>query len=101
MGIERRQIRRKQVSVETILDEGKAYHFTVSGNLSEAGVFLHTKIPFPLGANIRMLLVKPPHLRKISVGGIVKWSKGNEGLGIEFKDVSPRTWQSLSTFLTA
>jgi hypothetical protein len=41
MGIERRQIRRKQVSVETILDEGKAYYFTVSGNLSEAGVSPH------------------------------------------------------------
>jgi hypothetical protein len=61
----------------------------VSGNLSEASVFLHTKIPVPLGTNIRMLLIKPPHFHKITVDGIVKRSKGIEGLSIEFKQVSP------------
>jgi len=101
MRVERRQIRRKQVAVEAILAEGKAHWFTVSGNLSEAGVFLHTKIALLLGTNIRILLMKPPHLHKINVDGIVKWSKRSEGVGIEFKDVSPKTWQSLSTFLTA
>src|ERR1700680_4514134 len=64
MRIERRQMRRKQVAVETILDEGKASYFTMSGNLSKTGVFLHTKIPVRLGTNIRMLLIRPPHLHK-------------------------------------
>lgn len=92
---------RIQISLGVVIQAAAAYFYAETGDLSEAGVFLHTKNPFSIGTQLHLVLGKPPSLRKIDVDGVVRWHRNGQGVGIEFERVAPEDRAAIKTFLSS
>jgi hypothetical protein len=98
--IERRERGPRIIAILTAhLKEGTAHYVVDTENLSESGLCLCPQNLFPPGTGLHMVFGLPPALPMISAEGIVRWSEGGRGVGVEFTSISQDDRQSLLKFL--
>ena len=96
-----RQARRVQVSVASVVQAGDLHYFAETGDLSETGMFIHTKRTFPVGTQLRLAFGLPPDLPHISAEGVVRWSKSDGGVGVEFTSIPAEAREAILRFLSS
>ena len=84
-----------------ILTKAEAYYVTETKNVSYRGVCLDSKELFPVGTPLRLIFGQPPELPQLSLEGIVRWSAGGKGVGVEFTSLSAEEQQALLEFVNA
>ena len=67
-------------------------------NVSDTGLCLRSKEVFPVGTQLQLVFGKPPELPQLSAKGIVRWSDGEKGVGVEFTSISLDDQQALLRF---
>lgn len=74
-------------------------------NISAGGVFIETKMPFPMGSVIEMEFTIPQQDKLVSAKGVVKWSNDGSipdapiGMGVEFYSISHVDVNTISEFV--
>jgi Tfp pilus assembly protein PilZ len=98
---ERRRVPRfiASLTLTVVLSKGEAHYVMETENVSDMGLFLRSKEVFPVGTQLHLVFGRPPELPRLSVEGIVKWSEGGRGVGVEFTSISPDDHQALLRFL--
>lgn len=110
-GLGCRKYPRAQVQVTVEIKNAKQAKQTMTGNLSKGGAFLKTSVDdFALGDKLQVVLVHPTTKRKfvlqakvvhIRQGTFQKLDEFQEGLGLQFVDLSDIRNQDLTLFLKA
>jgi len=88
-------------SLTVVLSQGKSNYVVETENVSDTGLCLRSKEMFPVGTELHMVFGLPPELPRLSTEGIVRWSKGGKGVGVEFTSLSPHDRQALLKFLNS
>jgi hypothetical protein len=88
-------------SLTVALSEGGANYVVDTENLSNMGLCLSPKKVFPVGTQLHLVFGRPPELPRVSVQGIVRWSEGGKGVGVEFTFISPQDHQALLRFVNS
>lgn len=88
-------------SLTVALSEGEAHYVLDTSNLSGTGLCLHPKKEFPVGTELHLVFGQPPELPGMSVQGIVRWSEGEKGVGVEFTTISAGDHQALLRFVSS
>ena|SRR5208282_2664011 len=86
-------------SLSVALSEGAATYVVDTANVSDTGLCLSPKKVFPVGTELHLVFGQPPDLARVSVQGIVRWSEGGKGVGIEFTSMSPGDHRALLRFV--
>jgi hypothetical protein len=86
---ERKRAPRLIASLTVALSEGAAHYVVDTENVSDAGLCLCPKKVFPVGTQLHLVFGRPPELPQVSAEGIVRWSEGGKGVGVEFTSISP------------
>jgi c-di-GMP-binding flagellar brake protein YcgR len=84
-----------------VLSKGEAYYVVESENVSDTGLCLRSKKVFPVGTEHHLVFGQPPELPRLSAEGIVRWSEGGKGVGVEFTSISPDDHQALLRFVNS
>ena len=98
---ERRGAPRFIASLTVVLSKGGAHYVVETENISETGLCLRSEEVFPVGTQHRLLFARPPELPPLSAEGIVRWSEGGKGVGVEFTSMSPDDRQALLRFVNS
>jgi hypothetical protein len=98
---ERKRAPRIIASLPVVLSTGEAHYVVETENVSERGLFLRSKTVFPVGTQHHMVFGQPPELPRISAEGIVRWSEGGKGVGVEFTSISPDDQRALLRFVNS
>jgi len=93
--------RRLNAVMPVILGRAEAYYVTETKNVSYRGVCLDSKEAFPVGTQLQLVFGQPPELPRLSLEGIVRWSEGGKGVGVEFPSMSAAEQQALLEFVNA
>ena len=93
--------RRIIASLTVVLSKGEAHYVVETENVSETGLCLRSKEVFPVGTKHRLVFGQPPELPRLSAEGIVRWSEGGKGVGVEFTSMSPDDRQALLRFVNS
>ncbi len=96
---EQRRARRFKVLLSVVLGAAGAHYCAVAGDLSETGLLLTMMKALPGGTPVRVVFGQPPRLPRLGVEGVVRWSKSGQGVGVEFKSLSPEHRNTLLEFL--
>ena len=100
--IEERKRAPRLIALLTVaLSEGTAHYVVDTENLSETGLCLCPRKLFPPGTQLHLVFGQPPELPAISAEGIVRWSQGERGVGVEFTSVSANDRQSIQRFVNS
>jgi hypothetical protein len=86
-------------SLSVALSEGAAHYVVDTKNVSGTGLCLCPKKLFPVGTQLHLILGRPPQLSALSAEGIVRWSEGGKGVGVEFTSISPQDRQAILRFV--
>ena len=92
---------RFSVSLPVSLSEGAAHYVLDTENLSGRGLCLHSTKVFPVGTQLHLVFGRPPGLSAQSAQGIVRWSDGRNGVGVEFTSFRPGDYQALLRFVNS
>ena len=92
---------RLSVSLTVVLSKGEAHYVVETKNVSETGLCLRSKEVFPVGTHHHLVFGQPPELPRLSAEGIVRWSEGGKGVGVEFTSMSPDDRQALLGFVNS
>lgn len=84
-----------------LLSEGQASYVVETENVSHTGVRLRSEKVFPVGTPLHLVFGRPPELPPLIAEGIVRWSEGGKGVGVEFTSMSPDDHQSLLRFVNS
>jgi hypothetical protein len=98
---EQRRARRVPVTFDVVLESQKAHYVAETFDVSETGLFLHTKGDFPVGTTLRMVIGQPPNLARVDVVGVVKRVEQGKGVGVEFADNTPEGLKALTEYLNS
>ena len=100
---ERRRAPRFIVSLTltVLLSEGEAHYVAETENMSDTGLCLRSERVFPVGTQLRLVFGRPPELPPLIAKGIVRWSEGGKGVGVEFTSMSPDDQQALLRFVSS
>jgi hypothetical protein len=98
---ERRRAPRFNASLNVVLLEGEAHYVVETENVSHTGVCLRSKEVFPVGTQLHLVFGRPPELPALSAQGIVRWSEGGKGVGVEFTSISLDDHQALLRFVNS
>jgi c-di-GMP-binding flagellar brake protein YcgR len=98
---ERRRAPRFIASLGVVLSIGEAYYVVETENVSDTGLCLRSKKVFPVGTQHHLVFGRPPELPRLSAEGIVRWSEGGKGVGVEFTSISPNDHQALLRFVNS
>jgi PilZ domain len=88
-------------SLTVALSEGEAHYVVDAENLSGTGLCLRPKKEFPVGTQLHMVFGQPPELPGLSAEGIVRWSKGERGVGVEFTSITADDHQAILRFVSS
>jgi hypothetical protein len=88
-------------SLTVVLSKGEAHYVVETKNVSETGLCLRSKEVFPVGGQHHLVFGRPPELPRLSAEGIVRWSEGGKGVGVEFTSMSPDDRQALLRFVSS
>lgn len=97
--VEQNRAKRVPATFDVVLESDKAHYVAETWNVSETGLFLHTKRAFPVGTVLRMIIGQPPNLPRVDVVGVVKRVENGEGIGVEFTSIRPEDQKRLTEFL--
>ena len=92
---------RLSASLTVALSEGSAHYVVDTANVSDRGLCLHPKKMFPVGTQLHLVFGQPPVLPPLSAHGIVRWSEGGKGVGVEFTSISADDRLALLRFVTS
>jgi hypothetical protein len=98
---ERRRAPRFIASLTVLLSEGEARYVVQTENMSQTGVCLRSEKVFPIGTQLHLIFGRPPELPPLIAEGIVRWSEGGKGVGVEFTSISPDDRLALLRFLSS
>ena len=98
---ERKRAPRISASLTVVLSTGGAHYVVESENVSERGLCLRSKKVFPVGTQHHLVFAGPPELPPLGAEGIVRWSEGGKGVGVEFTSISPDDHQALQRFVNS
>ena len=98
---ERKRAPRIIASLTVVLSEGDAHYVVETENVSETGLCFRSKKVFPVGTQHHLVFGQPPELPALSAQGIVRWSEGGKGVGVEFTSISPDDRQALLRFVNS
>ena len=96
---ERRRGPRFIASLNVVLIEGEAHYVVETENVSHTGLCLCPTKVFPVGTQLHLVFGRPPDLPALSAEGIVRWSEGGKGVGVEFTSISADDHQALRRFV--
>ena len=96
---ERRRAPRFNASLTVLLSEGEANYVVQTENMSQTGVCLRSEKVFPVGAPLHLVFGRPPELPPVIAEGIVRWSEGGKGVGVEFTSISSDDHEALQRFV--
>lgn len=94
-------LRRFNASLAVVLSNGKAHYVAETKNLSDTGLCLRSEELFAVGTQWRLVFGQPPELPRLSTEGIVRWSEGGKGVGVEFTFISPGDYRALLRFVNS
>ena len=86
-------------SLTVALSDGAAHYVGDTENVSGTGLCLRPKKVFPAGTQLHLVFGQPPELPALSAQGIVRWSEGGKGVGVEFTSISADDHQALLRFV--
>ena len=86
-------------SLHVFLSEGEAYYFVDTENVSDMGLCFRSERVFPVGTQLHLVFGRPPELPPVIAEGIVRWSEGGKGVGVEFTSISPEDHLALLRFV--
>ena len=98
---EQKSAQRLIASLSVALSEGTANYVVDTENVSDTGLCLRPKKVFPVGTQLHLVFGRPPELPRVSVRGIVRWSEGGKGVGVEFTSISSHDHQALLRFVNS
>ena len=98
---ERKRAPRIIAALSVVLAKGDAHYVVETKNVSEKGLCFRSKEVFPVGTQHHLVFGRPPDLPRISAEGIVRWSQGGKGVGVEFTSMSPDDQQALLRFVNS
>ena len=97
---ERRRAPRFSASLTVVLSKGGTQYYVMeTEDVSETGVCLRSKKAFPVGTQHHLVFGRPPELPRLIVEGIVRWSEGEKGVGVQFTSISPDDRQAILRFV--
>ncbi len=96
---ERKRAPRLIMSLSVAVLEGMAHYVEDTENVSSTGLCLVPKMVFPVGSHLHLVFGRPPELPAITAEGIVRWSEGEKGVGVEFISMSEDDHQALVRFV--
>ena len=88
-----------QIPLDAIVRAQDAYFYAETRDVSQTGLSLHTRKPFPVGTKLSLVLGQPPRLPKINVDGVVRWLNDGKGVGIEFEGLTDEDHAAITAFL--
>ena len=80
-------------------DGGEGAYVVETKNVSETGLCLHSEEAFPVGSHLHLVFGQPPDLHRLSTDGVVRWSEGGKGVGVELTSIAPHDHQALVNFV--
>jgi hypothetical protein len=92
---------RLTASLTVVLSTGEAHYVVEIENVSDTGLRLRSKETFPVGTHMHLVFGQPPELPRVSAEGIVRWSDGEKGSGVEFTSISADDRQALLKFMNS
>ncbi len=98
---ERKPALRLIASLPVALSEGGAHYVMDTANLSDTGLCLRPTKAFPVGTQLHLVFGRPPELPRLSTHGIVRWSEGGKGMGVEFTSISEDDRETLLRFVNS
>lgn len=98
---EQKPAQRYNASLTVVLSNARGHFVVETKNLSNTGLCLLPKEVFPVGSKLHLVFGQPPELPRLSTEGIVRWSEGGKGVGVEFTSISPGDRQALLRFLNS
>jgi hypothetical protein len=88
-------------ALPVVLSKGEACYIAETKNVSDTGLCLRSEELFPVGTQLHLVFGQPPELPRLSTEGIVRWSEGGKGVGVEFTSIRPDDYQALLRFVTS
>jgi hypothetical protein len=98
---ERKRAPRLIAFLTVALSAGTAHYVVDTENLSETGLCLCPRKMFPAGTQLHLVFGQPPELPAIDAEGIVRWSEGGRGVGVEFTSMSTDDRQAIQKFVNS
>ena len=98
---ERRRAPRCKASLTVVLSEGEAHFVLKAEDVSETGLGLRSERVFPVGTEHHLVFGWPPELPRLDAEGVVRWSAGGKGVGVEFTSISPDARQAILRFVNS
>ena len=100
---ERRRVPRfiASLTLTVFLSDGEAHYVVKTENVSDTGLYLRSKEMFPVGTQLHLVFGQPPELPRLRAEGIVRWSEGGKGFGLEFTSISVDDRLTLMRFLNS
>ena len=98
---EKKPSQRVITALSVALAEGAANYLVETANVSNTGLCLRPKKVFPVGTQLRLVFGRPPELLAVCAEGIVRWSEGGKGVGVEFTAISMNDHQALRRFVNS
>jgi hypothetical protein len=92
---------RLSTSLTVVLSDGKAQYVARTKNLSDMGLCLHPMEVLPVGTRLHLVFGQPPDLPRLSMEGVVRWSDGGKGVGVQFTFINPHDYRALLKFLNS
>ena len=92
---------RFNASLNVVLAKGDAHYVLETKNVSYRGLCLCSKEAFPVGTQLHLVFGQPPELPRLRAEGIVRWSEGGKGVGVEFTSISLDDHQVLLRFMSS
>jgi hypothetical protein len=94
-----KRARRFTASLPVSLSEGAAHYALDTENVSDTGLCLRPAKVFPVGTQLHLVFGRPPELPALSAQGIVRWSEGGKGVGVQLTSFRPGDHQALLRFV--
>jgi hypothetical protein len=88
-------------SLTVVLSKGGAPYVMETKNVSDSGFCLRSNEVFPVGTQLHLVFGQPPDLPRLSTEGIVRWSEGGKGVGVEFTAITQNDHQALLKFVNS
>ncbi|MBI4508514.1 MAG: TIGR02266 family protein [Deltaproteobacteria bacterium] len=102
-GQDRRRAQREPLTLKVEYTDASQLLGDYTENISRGGTFVLTRREIPVGTPVKLILSFPGLLKPISMGGIVKWVRGEpaeeRGVGVEFDFQDPDTADKLSAVI--
>ena len=96
---EQKRAPRFSASLTVVLSKGEAHYVEETKNVSDRGLCLLPKKVFPVGTQLHLVFGRPPELPALSAQGIVRWSEGGKGVGVQLTSFRPGDHQALLRFV--